>query len=79
MNNTQPTVQMRKDRVALLRSMRELDSNYALAKAMGLSQGNVSRTLRGLQQPGPRFIASLCSALGATMNDLFEVTGEVAA
>lgn len=78
MNTAQPTLRIRWDRVNLLRQMRELDTDYALAKAMGMSQGSLSRTLRGLQQPGPRFIAGLCHALGATMNDLFEVAMEEA-
>ena len=75
--NTAPNVTIRWDRVRLLRQMRELDTDYKLANAMGMSQGSLSRTLRGLQAPGPRFIAGLCTALGATMNDLFEiVTGQ---
>lgn len=67
------TVKIRVDRIALLRSMRELDSDYALAEAMGISQANLSRVLRGQQSPGPRFIGSMCHALAATQNDLFQV------
>lgn len=73
MTSTQPTLRIRWDRVNLLRDMRELNTDYALAKAMGISQGNLSRTLRGLQQPGPRFMATLCTALNASLNDLFEI------
>ena len=78
MSTTQHTLGLRQDRVTLLRQMRDLNTNYALAKAMGMSQGNVSRTLREKQEPGPRFVGSLCIALGATQNDLFEIR-EVAA
>ena len=78
MTNTQATLRLREDRVELLRQMRDLNTDYALAKAMGISQGNLSRTLRNKQQPGPKFIATLCTALGATQNDLFEIR-EVAA
>ncbi|GAA2182118.1 hypothetical protein GCM10009785_19920 [Brooklawnia cerclae] len=75
---SKPNIRIRQDRVALLRQMRELDTDYALAKAMGMSQGNVSRTLRNKQSPGPRFIAGICVALGATQNDLFEVVDNAA-
>lgn len=68
-----PTMGLRHDRVTLLRQMREYDTDYKLAKAMEISQGNLSRVLRGRQQPGPKFMASLCIALGATPNDLFEI------
>lgn len=77
--NTPPPLLIRWDHVRLLRQMRDLETDYALAKAMGISQGNLSRTLRGKQQPGAKFISGLCTALGATLNDLFELGTTTAA
>lgn len=82
MNATQLTIQMRKDRVHVLREMRGMESDRDLAAAMHIDRGNVSRVFRGKQQPGPRFIAGLCTALEASMNDLFvivETTNRAAA
>lgn len=71
--NTKPTLRLRTDVVKVLREMRGLETDRRLADAMGINHGNLSRTLRGLQQPGPRFIATLCTALEASMNDLFVI------
>ena len=49
------------------------NSAMDLAEAMGIDAGNLSRDLRGKQQPGPKFIAALCAALEAELDDLFEV------
>lgn len=73
MSTTQPTLRLRLDVVQALREVRELDSDKALAAAMGVNQSSVSRVLRGVSQPGPRFIAGLCTALEAPMNKLFVV------
>lgn len=50
-----------------------LTTDTALAEAMGIDAGNLSRVLRGKQQPGPKFIAALVTALNADLEDLFEV------
>ncbi len=50
-----------------------LTTDTALAEAMGIDAGNLSRVLRGKQQPGPKFIAALVTALKADLEDLFEV------
>ena len=73
MSTTQPTLRLRMDVVQALRELRDLDSDKDLALAMGVNQSSVSRVLRGLSQPGPRFIAGLCAALEAPMNKLFVI------
>lgn len=70
---TNPTIVMRTDHIRVLRDMRGLSDDRSLATAMGIDRGNLSRVMRGKQRPGPKFIAALCIALGATMNDLFAV------
>lgn len=40
---------------------------------MHVNQSSVSRVLRGVAQPGPRFIAALCVALETPINHLFAV------
>lgn len=73
MSTTQPTLRLRKDVVAALRELKDLESDKQLAAAMGVNQSSVSRVMRGISQPGPRFIAGLCAALEAPMNKLFVV------
>lgn len=73
MTTTQPTLRLRLDVVQALRELRDLTSDKDLAAAMGVNQSSVSRVIRGLSQPGPRFIAGLCAALEAPMNKLFIV------
>ena len=73
MSTTQPTLRLRKDVVAALRELKGLESDKQLAAAMGVNQSSVSRVMRGISQPGPRFIAGLCAALEAPMNKLFVV------
>lgn len=76
MNTTtqpRPTVRVRWDVVAALRELRGLESDAALAAAMGVHQSNLSRVTNGKQQPGPTFMAALCLALDAKLNNLFEV------
>lgn len=80
MNRTQPTLAVRMDIVKALREVKGLEADRDLAAAMGVNQSSVSRVLRGVSQPGPRFIASLCTALEAPMNHLFVVNeGRLAA
>ena len=73
MTTTQPTLRIRMDVVKALREVRDLEADSDLARAMGVDQSTVSRAMRGIAQPGPRFIAGLCKALEQPMNKLFIV------
>lgn len=73
MSKTQPTLIVRMDVLNALRETNDLESDGALASAMGVDQSTVSRVLRGKAQPGPKFIAGLCVALKTPMNHLFAV------
>ena len=64
---------VRKDIVRALRETKGLESDKDLAAAMGIDPSSVSRTLRGVAQPGPKFIAALCVALETPINHLFAV------
>lgn len=79
MKTTQPTIRLKMATVQALREVRDLDTDKALAAAMGVNQSSVSRVLRGVSQPGPRFIAGLCHALGEPMHKLFVVEDREAA
>lgn len=79
MKTTQPTIRLKMATVQALREVRDLDTDKALAAAMGVNQSSVSRVLRGVSQPGPRFIAGLCLALGEPMHKLFVVEDREAA
>ena len=68
-----PTLRLREDIVAALRETNGLETDIDLAAAMGMSQSSISRVLAGKSQPGPRFIAALCTALQAPINHLFAV------
>ena len=67
------TLRLKSEMVAKIRGWKGLKTDASLAEAMDIDPGNLSRVLRGKQQPGPRFIASLCTALDADLADLFEV------
>lgn len=67
------------DVVTALRELRDLEQDKDLAAAMGVNQSSVSRVMRGVSQPGPKFIASLCRTLEAPMNKLFVIDEGVAA
>lgn len=73
MNTTQPSIRIRMDIVRALRETKNLESDKDLAAAMRVNQSSVSRVLRGISQPGPRFIAGLCTALEAPMHHLFAI------
>lgn len=73
------TLRLKTEMVGKIRGWKNLKTDSALAEAMGIDAGNLSRVLRGKQQPGPKFIASLCAALDAELDDLFEVEVEAAA
>jgi len=67
------TMRMKTDMVTKIRRWKGLDTDASLALAMGTDPGNLSRVLRGKQAPGAQMIGSLCKALDAEMDDLFEV------
>lgn len=73
MTTTQPTIRLRMDIIKALRETKGLEADSALAAAMGVTQSSVSRVMRGKSQPGPRFIAGLCTALETPMNHLFAI------
>lgn len=74
--NASATLQLRADKLAKIRRWAGLDTDAALADRMGVSAASVSRVLSGKQQPGPAFIAALCSSLEADLDDLFEVVSD---
>ena len=67
------TLRLKMEMVTKIRGWKGLKTDTSLAEAMDIDAGNLSRVLRGRQQPGPKFIASLCKALDAELDDLFEV------
>lgn len=67
------TLRLKTEMIGKIRGWKGLKTDASLAEVMGIDAGNLSRVLRGKQQPGPKFIASLCSALEAELDDLFEV------
>ncbi len=70
------TLRLKTEMVGKIRGWKGLKTDASLAQVMGIDAGNLSRVLRGKQQPGPRFIASLCSAHDAELDDLFEVISD---
>ena len=68
------TLRLKTETLANYRRLANLKTDAALAERMGIDPGNLSRVLRGTQQPGPRFIAALCAAFEARLEELFEVT-----
>lgn len=74
------TLRLRTDALVKFRRLTGYTTDKALAEAMGIDAGNLSRVLKGSQQPGPKFIASLVAAFdGLELDDLFEVVLEEAA
>lgn len=69
------TLRLKTEQLAKIRKWTGLTTDTALAQAMRYDAGNLSRVLRGKQQPGPKFIAALCHALDSDLDDLFEVVG----
>lgn len=67
------TLRLRTDQLDKIRRWNKVVSDADLAARMDIDPGSVSRVLRGIQQPGPKFIASLCTALDASLDDLFEI------
>lgn len=72
------TLALKRDQLAKIRKWKGVTTDAALAAAMGIDAGNLSRVLseKHSQQPGPKFIAALCTALDADLSDLFEVVSE---
>jgi transcriptional regulator with XRE-family HTH domain len=64
---------LKRDMIEKIRKWKGLTTDAALANAMQFDAGNLSRVLAGKQQPGPKFIAHLCAALDAEMDDLFRI------
>jgi len=69
------TLRLKTETLANYRRIAHLKTNAALAERMGIDPGNLSRVLNGTQQPGPKFIAALCAAFEARLEELFEVVG----
>lgn len=73
------TLRLRTTQLAKYRQLAGCTTDDALAKRMHVDPATVSRVLRGLQAPGPKFIASLVAAFpGLDLDDLFEVVPEAA-
>lgn len=70
------TLRLKIEQLDKIRRWVGLTTDTALAEAMGIDAGNLSRVLRGKQQPGPKFIAALVTALKADLEDLFEVVDD---
>ena len=69
------TLRLKTETLANYRRLAGLKTDAALAQRMGIDAGNLSRVLKGTQQPGPKFIAAMCDAFGARLEELFEVIG----
>lgn len=69
------TLRLKTETLANYRRLAGLKTDSALAQRMGIDAGNLSRVLKGTQQPGPRFIAAMCDAFEARLEELFEVVG----
>jgi transcriptional regulator with XRE-family HTH domain len=57
-------IKVRKDKLAELRAVAELDSDAELARKMGVNQSSLTRVIHGNAQPGNKFIAGLLQAFG---------------
>lgn len=67
-------LRLKTEQLAKYRGVAGLGTDVALAERMRHDPGNLSRVLRGKQEPGPRFIAQLVAAFpGLDLDDLFEV------
>lgn len=59
---------LRRDAVHVLRQVRGLESDGALAAAMGMDRSTVNRVISGGRQPSTSFVASLAIVLGAKLD-----------
>lgn len=66
---------LKREQLSKIRKWKGVTTDASLAAVMGIDAGNLSRVLseKHPQQPGPKFIASLCAALDAELDDLFEI------
>lgn len=68
------TLHLRDDALTEHRTREGLTSDRALARAAGINPSNLHRVLKGTQEPGARFIASLVAVFpGLGVDDLFRV------
>lgn len=67
------TLRLKTETLANYRRLAGLKTDASLATRMGIDAGNLSRVLQGKQQPGAKFIAALCGAFEASIEELFEV------
>lgn len=67
------TLRLKTETLANYRRLAQLRTDAALAARMGIDPGNLSRVLQGKQRPGPKFIAAMCEAFDARLEELFEV------
>lgn len=70
-----PALHIRWDIVAAMRNMADLDSDAALAKAMGVHVTTVSRVTHHKAEPSTRFLAGLAIALDVPLSKLVQITG----
>lgn len=68
------TLKLRTDQLKKLRQLAGIETDSALAKRMDVDAATVSRVVRGIQAPGPRFMGALVACFpGFDLDDLFEV------
>ena len=73
------TLRLRADQLKKMRTLAQIETNAALAKRMGVDEATVSRVLRGMQSPGPKFMAALVACFpGYDLDDLFEIINDAA-
>ena len=75
MKPTPAVLKLRMGMINELRQAYELQSDEALAEAMGVHRSSVSRVFRGKAEPSTRVLGSLCAALQAPPATLFVVVG----
>ncbi|WP_447002449.1 transcriptional regulator [Saccharothrix isguenensis] len=68
------TVKLRTDTFNKAMRLAGSQSDYAMAKAMGINRSTIARVTSGELRPGPVFIASALTALAPMQfHDLFEI------
>lgn len=55
------TLQLRADQLKKLRTLAGITTDVALAERMGMDPATVSRVLKGINRPGPKFMAEVGS------------------
>jgi hypothetical protein len=77
-STTGQTLGLRRDRYLALTATKGWVRYEDQARGLGISQATISRTLAGLQRPGPSFIAALIVAFPESrFEDLFEVVDAI--